>query len=329
MSEVVLQVESLTVQYRTRRKPVTAVDNISFVIRRGEIMGLAGESGSGKSTVAQAIARLNTDSTVVKGDVRLGNVNWLAADARVVRDLRWKKLSLVTQSVMGALNPLTTVGTQFNDTFEAHGVRDKSKMNERGKELLQLVGLSHDVLRTYPHQLSGGMRQRVGIAMAMMFNPDLIIMDEPTTALDVVVERDLLSRIKGLQQQFQFAVLFITHDLSLLFRIANRIAIMYAGQLVEDGPVGHIANRPAHPYTRGLIQSFPSFGEGKHLQRGISGSPPSLADLPTGCRFHLRCPLAVDVCVREEPPWLSIPEVPSFGVKCFRWEEVYGEQSSR
>ena len=325
MGDAVLEVEQLTVQYRTRREPITAVDHVSFKIQRGEIMGLAGESGSGKTTVAQAIARLNSGSTIVRGNVWVNGVDWLGADAHTLRELRWKRLSLVTQSVMGALNPLTTIGTQFNDTLEAHGERDRRKMRERGQQLLGLVGLSSDLLRAYPHQLSGGMRQRVGIAMALMFNPDLIIMDEPTTALDVVVERDLLSQIKGLQQRFQFAVLFITHDLSLLFRLADRIAIMYAGQLVEEGPVNRMSQRQAHPYTRGLIRAFPSINANKQMQKGIPGNPPSLTHMPSGCRFFPRCPMAVDACAENDPPWLALPSDPLSGVKCFRWKEVYDE----
>lgn len=325
MRSTILEVANLTVDYKTRHRSARAVDHVSFSIHRGEIMGLAGESGSGKSTVAQAIARLNANTTVIQGSVRLGGVDWLNANPRTLRELRWKKLSLVTQSVMGALNPLTTIGTQFNDAFQAHGDRDRRYMARRGAELLHLVGLPADILNAYPHQLSGGMRQRVGIAMAMMFNPDLIIMDEPTTALDVVVERDLLGRIKGLQQQLQFAVLFITHDLSLLFRLADRVAVMYAGQLVEESPASHISRRPAHPYTRGLIQSFPALHDAKHRQRGIPGTPPSLNNLPTGCRFHPRCPLAVDACAQDAPPWITISDQESLGVKCFRWEEVYGE----
>lgn len=288
-------------------------------------MGLAGESGSGKTTVAQAIARLNSGSTVIQGNVRVNGVDWLGADAHSLRELRWKRLSLVTQSVMGALNPLTTIGTQFNDTLAAHGERNRKKMRERGAHLLGLVGLSPDILRAYPHQLSGGMRQRVGIAMALMFNPDLIIMDEPTTALDVVVERDLLGQIKGLQHQFKFAVLFITHDLSLLFRLADRIAMMYAGQLVEEGSVSRISQRQAHPYTRGLIRAFPSINAAKQMQKGIPGNPPSLTNLPSGCRFLPRCPMAIDACADRDPPWLSIPNDPASGAKCFRWEEVYHE----
>lgn len=321
MSDPVLEVDQLTVQYRTRREPVTAVDKVSFTIHRGEIMGLAGESGSGKTTVAQTIARLNATSTMVQGNIRLSGQDWLRADVRTLRRLRWTSLSLVTQSVMGALNPLTTIKAQFNDTLRAHGERDQRRMRDRGQELLHLVGLPPDVLESYPHQLSGGMRQRVGIAMALMFNPDLIIMDEPTTALDVVMERDLLGQIKGLQQQFRFAVLFITHDLSLLFRLADRIAIMYAGQLVEEGSVIHIRQRPRHPYTRGLIHAFPTLTSVKQLQRGIPGNPPSLTNLPSGCRFHPRCPKVVDACADAVPPWVVVQSDPIAGVKCFRWME--------
>jgi len=321
VTDVVLSVQDLTVRYKAGKTPLTAVSHMSFDIRRGEILGIAGESGSGKSTAAQAIARIGSAATLVEGHVFLNGTDLLSTSAKTLRELRWSKFSLVTQSVMGALNPLTTIGTQFFDAFLAHQKADRIYMMHRTQELLQLVGLSPDVINAYPHQLSGGMRQRVGIALAMMFNPDLIIMDEPTTALDVVVERDLLMQIKTLQAQFGFAILFITHDLSLLFRLANRIAIMYAGELVEEGPVEHYRTKSIHPYTIGLVHSFPSITGGKTRQRGISGSPPTLGHLPKGCHFHPRCPLAIDQCREEAPAWVTISLDPPVGVKCLRWEE--------
>lgn len=328
VSEEVLKVTNLVVQYRTRSGPVTAVDGVSFTVGRGEILGLAGESGSGKSSVAQAIARLPSGPTNVSGRVELGGTDLLQASADDLRRLRWTQFSLVTQSVMGALNPLTTIAEQFFDTFEAHGHREKTANTRRIQELLALVGLDAETMRAYPHQLSGGMRQRVGIALAMMFNPSLIIMDEPSTALDVVVERDLLGRIKTLQKTFGFSILFITHDLSLLFRIADRVAIMYAGEILEVGPVSHFLTRTLHPYSTGLVRSFPRITESQRRQKGIAGSPPILSALPSGCRFHPRCPMAVPLCEAQSPLWEWVESDRSVGVKCFRWKEISHEHQA-
>jgi len=318
-SENILEVRNLSVDYASDSGTVHAVDNVSFVIRRGEIFGLAGESGSGKSTLAFALARLlKFPAKITKGEIVFNfqadrqtpqeeemfgdSVDILELLPEELRQFRWRKLSIVFQSAMNALNPVLTIETQVTDVIKAHDPSmDAKQRRERAIELIRLVGISADRLKSYPHQLSGGMRQRAIIAIALALNPDLIIMDEPTTALDVVVQREILNEIKTLQEKFGFSVIFITHDLSLLLEISNHVAIMYAGRLVElSGQEGLIVH-PYHPYSYGLIHSFPELqGEKKHML-GIPGHPPDLRALPTGCSFAPRCAFAFDACHKVMP----------------------------
>ena len=297
-----VEIEGLVVEYPVTGGSVRAVDDVSLAIHPGEIVGLAGESGCGKSTVAHSLLRiLKPPGQITGGRIVFQGQDVLALPPSQLRKFRWRNVSIVFQSAMNSLNPVLRVGDQFLDMFKAHERIRKSEALGRSRELLQLVGIDPARLRAYPHELSGGMRQRVVIAMALALNPELLIMDEPTTALDVVVQREILGEIETLQRELGFAVLFITHDLSLLVEFSDRIAIMYAGRMVELGAARKLFERPLHPYTVGLMQSFPPLvGERRRLL-GIAGTPPDLRDPPAGCRFHPRCSRGEARCVAHEP----------------------------
>jgi len=294
-----IQLQSLTVAYGD----VVAVDGIDLTIGAGEILGLAGESGCGKTTVANALMQiLRPPARIAGGSILFRGDDLIARSPEELRRHRWRNVSMVFQSAMNALNPVMRVGDQFVDMMRAHERISKRAALDRAGELLDLVGIDRRRIRAYPHELSGGMRQRVIIAMALALRPELVIMDEPTTALDVVVQREILQQIRDLQRELEFAVLFITHDLSLLFEIAHRIAIMYAGEIVEEAPAARLRDAARHPYTLGLIRSFPSLTGPLERMAGIPGSPPDLASPPEGCRFHPRCPH----CTAEDPALYSL-----------------------
>ena len=297
-AQPLIEVQDLVVEYVLPNRRVRAVDNVSLTINAGEIIGLAGESGCGKSTAAHALLQiLREPAEITGGRILFRGEDLLAMKEEQLRTFRWRHISLVFQSAMDALNPLLRVGEQFVDLLQAHERIRKAEALARAAELLDLVGIDKRRVRAYPHELSGGMRQRVVIAMALALRPELVVMDEPTTALDVVVQREILQEISDLKDELGFAVLFITHDLSLLIEIADRIAIMYAGEIVEEAPAETLFRRPDHPYTVGLMNSFPPLtGELKRMT-GIPGAPPDLGDPPSGCRFHPRCPH----CTGEDP----------------------------
>ncbi|MEV4804264.1 ABC transporter ATP-binding protein [Nonomuraea sp. NPDC049421] len=304
----VLEVRDLGVDYLSGTGAVHAVSGVSLDLRRGEILGLAGESGSGKSTLANAVARLlRPPATITSGSVVYHRkdgtaVDVLALGRNELRAFRWKELAVVFQSAMNSLNPVSTVGAQIDDVLRIHAPRmSRSDRTERAVELLQRVGISADRRRSYPHELSGGMRQRAAIAIALALNPEIIIMDEPTTALDVVVQRDILAEIKALREEYGFAVVFITHDLSLLMEISDRIAIMYAGRVVETGTAKALHRSPRHPYTLGLLRSFPRLRGPREELLGIPGTPPDLRTPPPGCAFHPRCGKAFEECSQTLP----------------------------
>jgi len=285
-----LDVRDLHVEYLTARGPVRAVDGVSFAIHPGEVFGLAGESGSGKSTVAHAITRiLHPPAVISGGEIRFRGQDVLAMDDAALGGFRWREVSMVFQSAMNALNPVMTIGDQIVDTILAHERVSRREAKERAAALLDVVGIESRRLDAYPHQLSGGMRQRAVIAIALALNPPLMIMDEPTTALDVVVQQEILQQIEELKERFGFSILFITHDLSLLVEFSDRIAIMYAGQIVEMAPARELFDAPLHPYTQGLMGSFPALSGDKQRLTGIPGSPPDMLRPPSGCRFHPRC----------------------------------------
>jgi peptide/nickel transport system ATP-binding protein len=318
----VLELQSLVVEYRLAGKRVRAVDGVDLEIGRGEIVGLAGESGCGKSTIANAVMQiLRPPARIVGGSIRfLGeDVTGMSPDRR--RRYRWSDVSMVFQSAMNALNPVMRVGDQFVDMMRAHRRVSKREARARAGELLELVGIERRRLGAYPHELSGGMRQRVIIAMALALQPELVILDEPTTALDVVVQREILQQVQEIQRELRFSVLFITHDLSLLLEFAHRIAIMYAGEIVESATAEQLATQPRHPYTQGLLQSFPPLYGPLTRLTGIPGAPPDLAKPPAGCRFHPRClfcdPANARLYARQttERPLLELVE-PGHAVAC-------------
>jgi peptide/nickel transport system ATP-binding protein len=316
----VLAVRDLTVEYSVESGSVRAVDQVSFDVSPREFIGIVGESGCGKSTLLFAIARLLTPpAQVVGGGVQLQGRDLLAMDEEELREIRWRDYSVVMQSAMNALNPVLTVGEQLQDTIAAHEAMSPARVRERSASLLRLVGIDPAHLKSYPHQLSGGMRQRAMISMALVFTPDLVIMDEPTSALDVVAQRSLMLQIKELQRKIGFAAIFVTHDMSLVSHFSDRLAVMYAGQFVELGPTRELFDDPKHPYTRALMQSFPSIVGPRQALQGIPGTPPDLAHPPTGCRFSPRCPL-VEPRFRVEPP----PAV-SMGSRMVRCHRYGGE----
>ena len=285
--DTLIRLQNLTVAYGD----VVAVDGVDLTIGAGEILGLAGESGCGKTTVANSIMHiLRPPARIAGGGILFRGDDLTAQSAEELRRHRWRNVSMVFQSAMNSLNPVMRVGDQIVDMMRAHERISKSGALDRAGELLDLVGIDRRRIRAYPHELSGGMRQRVIIAMALALRPELVLMDEPTTALDVVVQREILQQIRDLQAELGFAVLFITHDLSLLFEFAHRIAIMYAGEIVEEAPAARLRDEARHPYTLGLIRSFPSLTGPRERMTGIPGSPPDLSSPPHGCRFHPRCP---------------------------------------
>ncbi len=314
-----LDVRNLTVDYLTARGPARAVDNVSFAIAPGEVFGLAGESGCGKSTVAFAITRLIKPPGVIRGGpVLFRGRDILSLDDAELRAFRWSKVSIVFQSALNALNPVITIGAQIEDAILAHERVSKRQAAARAAELMTMVGIDTRRLKSYPHELSGGMRQRAVIAIALALNPELVILDEPTTALDVVVQRDILQQLQDLQAQLGFSILFITHDLSLLAEFSTRIAIMYAAKIAELATASELFAHPKHPYTVGLMNSFPSItGEKKKLQ-GIPGAPPNLLAPPLGCRFADRCPQVRPFHRQVEPPLLEV--TPGHWVACHLYQ---------
>jgi peptide/nickel transport system ATP-binding protein len=333
-----LEIKHVSVDYRAESGTVHALTDVSLTLERGQILGLAGESGSGKSTLGYAITRLlKPPAEITSGEAlyyprsaRQGTLNGAAPEAVDVfeltpgqlRALRWRELAIVFQSAMNALNPVIDIEAQITDVLRTHqpGLSGRAQ-RARAAELLRLVGIAPDRLHSFPHELSGGMRQRAIIAIALALGPELIIMDEPTTALDVVVQREILMQLIGLRNDLGFSVIFITHDLSLLLELADKVAIMYAGRVVEMATRDELKQHPRHPYSYGMLNSFPTiYGERRRMV-GIPGAPPDLRAVPSGCSFHPRCPLAFAPCDRVLP-MLRQPtaERPDLAVACHRYD---------
>ena len=300
--EPLLEVNNLSVDYITMTGSVRAVDNVSFTINPEEILGLAGESGCGKSTIAYSLMRLHRPpALIMDGEIKLAGTDVLSLSEEELRKFRWQEMSMVFQSAMNCLNPVVRLDKQFYEIFKYHGMKDKEQAFHRASELMKIVGVDPSRLRDYPHQFSGGMRQRAIIAMALALNPKMIILDEPTTALDTVVQREILQQILELKKELKFSILFITHDLSLMMEFCDTVAVMYAGKIVEMAPAEQILHHPRHPYTYGLKNSFPSLQGKIEYMEGIPGNPVSLSKLPRGCRFQDRCFKVQAGCRRYEP----------------------------
>ena len=335
MPEPVLSVRDLSIAYQARRGKVQAVRSISFDVERGEAVALIGESGSGKTTVGLGLMHLlPATAKVLEGNVlyrRHSNglagreIEVLSLKGDNLRQFRWHECAMVFQSALNALNPVLRISEHFADTAKAHGYlsgyRQTVALKERSLQLLSMVRLDPErVWRSFPHELSGGMRQRVLIALALLLEPQLLILDEPTTALDILTQRSIMDVLKELRQKLGFAMLFISHDLALAAELADRVATVYAGAIIEIGDVRTIFRKPYHPYTIGLINAVPTLTSDKSTLISVPGSPPDLIQLPTGCKFHPRCPLADDRCRREEPPLTEV--VSGHKTACWHWSKA-------
>lgn len=306
---MLMQIKNLKTYYHDRKKDVRAVDDVSFHVNKGEIVGLVGESGCGKTTLAKSIIQVMAPTArIVSGEVWLEEKNLLSISDTEMNRIRWRKVSMVTQSAMNALDPVYRVGQQMVETFKAHLSISNTEALERSAHLFSLVGLEHKRLQDYPHQLSGGMRQRVVIAMALALNPSLIIADEPTTALDVVVQDGIMKQLQSVQQELGIALILVTHDISVVAEMAQRVVVMYAGKMAEIGKSEEIFHAPAHPYSMGLLNAFPTLESAKGELISIPGSPPNLASDLQGCLFAPRCPFSDDRCHSEEPKLYYISE---------------------
>jgi peptide/nickel transport system ATP-binding protein len=317
---LLLSVRDLRVSYRTALGDAHAVDGVSFDVRQAEMVGLVGESGCGKTTAARALTGVMAgNARVSSGQIVFTGQDILTLDAEEMRALRWRQIAFVPQSAMNSLDPVYRVERQMREVLARGGIRGRPA-GERMIELLDMVGLQPDVLRLFPHQLSGGMRQRVAIAMALALDPLLVVADEPVTALDVIVQREVLDTLRDLQKRLRLAVIMITHDISVVAYCCDSIVVMYAGQVVESGPSAVVLGSPAHPYTMGLCNAFPDLERAADLLVPIQGSPPDLLDMPPGCRFAPRCPFAIERCGHEAPP-LTEPR-PGHKVSCWRDAEA-------
>ena len=307
MRAKILQIRNLEAGFNTKQGTFKAVDNVTLDLLKGEFLGIAGESGCGKSTLAYAILGLLEDNgEIFSGEVIYKNMKLTSLSPKKLQPIRWKDISMVFQSAMNALNPVLKIKDQLMDVIFAHDTQSTRKEAiERSARMLKLVDITPDRLDAYPHQLSGGMRQRVMIAMSLLLQPEIVIMDEPTTALDVVVQRTIIDKIAELRSFFGFSVIFITHDLSLLVEISDTLAIMYSGEIVEYGPADIVYAKPDHPYTSGLMNSFPPLTGDIHEFGGIPGKPPNFLNLPSGCRFHPRCSYCQPICTHLKPTFTS------------------------
>lgn len=308
ISLVLLQVENLRTYFEILRGEVKAVDNVNFEVTKGQSLGLAGESGCGKTTTALSILRLlPSNAKIIEGKILFEGKDILKLTNEEFRKgYRWKKISLISQGAMNALNPVMNVGDQILEAIMLHDDVSRSEALDRAGTLLDLVGVGKERLSRYPHELSGGMKQRTVIAMALACNPDLIIADEPTTALDVITEAQVLGVIKELQEKLHLSMIVISHDLSMIAETCDAVAIMYAGKIVEQGDVVAVYKEALHPYTQKLLGAFPSIiGEKTELST-VLGFPPDLFNPPSGCRFHPRCQYAMDACRKEDPEVVKV-----------------------
>ena len=316
-----LEVEDVVVDYQTSAGDLTAVDEVSFTIGENEIFGLVGESGCGKSTMAQAmLGLLPNNGRIVSGSVRFRGVDLPTLSKREMDSLRWENISLISQGAMNALNPVHRISTQIIEAIQAHRNVSKADARERVAELFEIVGLNPDRMDDYPHQFSGGMKQRAYIAMSLALDPDLIIADEPTTALDVIVQDQILKRLKELRDDLGISVVIISHDISVIAETCNRLGVMYSGKLMEYGNLKEIFSNAYNPYTLGLQNAFPSLRGDQQDLISIPGSPPDIANIPDGCRFLERCPFATEECTSHHPPLEAVAD--DHFSACYHHEKV-------
>ena len=306
----ILEVEGLKTYFRTMRGYVRAVDGVSFRVEKGEAMGLAGESGCGKTTTALSVLKiLPSNGVIVDGKIIFDKKDITKYSEDEMREkIRWKGISLIFQGAMNAMNPVQRVGDQIIEAIQLHESDvERKEADQRARRLLEIVGINPTRVDSYPHEFSGGMRQRAMIAMALASNPEIVIADEPGTALDVIVAAQVLKLLKELKEKLNLAMILITHDLSIIAEICEKTAIMYAGRIAEYGDVVAIFKDPLHPYTQGLIGAFPNIKDKQRIRmQSIPGSPPDLLHPPTGCRFHPRCQYAMDICKKEEPKLIEV-----------------------
>jgi oligopeptide transport system ATP-binding protein len=319
-----LEVEDLKVEFHTRYGVAHAVNGVSFRLEEGETLGILGESGCGKSVTAQAIMGIldSPPARIAGGSIRFRGVDLLTMEERTRRHVRQNKIAIIFQDALSSLNPVFTVGWQLGEIYRKHTGATRAQAKAKAIELLERVGIPGAAQRinAFPHQFSGGQRQRVMIAMALALEPDIIIADEPTTALDVTVQAQVMRLLADLQKSMQMGLILITHDMGVMAEVADRLCVMYAGEAVERADVNQLYDRPAHPYTKGLLESIPRIDQkGEELQ-AIKGLPPPLTDLPEGCSFHPRCRFARDRCKVEHPPLYDVPG--DRGSACHYWEEV-------
>jgi len=320
--EILYSIKDLTVEYQTRAGPVRAVDNVSLDIRRGEILGLVGESGCGKSTFGKALMRLHTGpASITNGELWFDGRDLMKLSDREMPDVRGAEIGMVFQDPMTSLNPVQRIVDHLTETVQTHEPEtSEAAARTRAAELVERLGIRRDRLNEYPHQMSGGMRQRVMISLALALRAKLVIADEPTTSLDVIVEAKFLDLLKELQQEFGLTILLITHNIGVVAEIADRVAVMYAAKMAEVGDVIDVFSEPKHPYTQGLLRSVPNIKlDGGELYK-MEGAPPSLLHPPSGCRFHPRCPSVMQVCLSEEPAFEPVEG--DHLASCWLYQEV-------
>jgi len=307
MTEDLLQIKDLEVRYATRAGLVKAVDKVDLEVRRGETLGLVGESGCGKSTLGFSILRLIREpGEIVGGQILFNGEDLLQKTEQEMIDIRGKNIAMIFQDPMTCLNPLQRIDDHFIETVNIHERASAKEARQRAADLVDKLGISASRLTDYPHQLSGGMRQRIMIGLALVLNSDLIIADEPTTSLDVIVEAQILELMKGLKRDFDLTMILITHNMGIVAELADRIAVMYAGKLVEVAEAVPLYDTPLHPYTQGLLKSIPNISLEEQKLETMPGSPPDLIEPPAGCNFHPRCPYAMEKCSSVEPPMKEI-----------------------